>query len=93
MGTIEVGDADGVDGVCTKRRTLRHSADVFFSYEWSHTMEVTTIGLDLGKDVFQSSSKVRSSGRINAKALFVVVSFTTVSSSYRTLPVPRINLP
>ncbi|MDA7421692.1 hypothetical protein, partial [Tritonibacter multivorans] len=40
--------ADGVDGVCTKRRILRHTAEVIFCQERSPIMEVTTIGLDLG---------------------------------------------
>ncbi|MDA7422621.1 hypothetical protein, partial [Tritonibacter multivorans] len=47
IGTAKVGSADGVDGVCTKRRILRHTAEVIFCQERSPIMEVTTIGLDL----------------------------------------------
>ena len=35
------------------RRALRHTAEVIFCQERNPTMEVTTVGLDLGKDVFQ----------------------------------------
>lgn len=36
------------------RRALRQTAAAIFCKERSPTMEVTTVGLDLGKDVFQS---------------------------------------
>lgn len=45
--------AVGVDCVCTKRRALRPIEEVIFCKERSPTMEVVTVGLDLGRDVFQ----------------------------------------
>lgn len=36
------------------RRALRHTVEVIFCQERNPTMEVTTVGLDLGKDVFQA---------------------------------------
>lgn len=45
---------DGVDGSCSTGVEMRHSAAVTRCDERSHPMQITTVGLDLAKNVFHA---------------------------------------
>ena len=46
-------EADGVDGSCSTGVAMRHIAGVVVCFERSHPMKVTTVGLDLAKNICQ----------------------------------------